>query len=85
MVALAQQADPARVLRSFPRLAGAAKESVSTDIPRRVLPRLVELVAGIDRARVVSLGFVPPAYSGSAGRRRSGARSAPRAPRPRPP
>jgi LCP family protein required for cell wall assembly len=63
MVALAQQADPARVLRSFPRLARAARENVSTDIPRRVLPRLVELVAGIDRERVVSLGFVPPAYS----------------------
>jgi polyisoprenyl-teichoic acid--peptidoglycan teichoic acid transferase len=68
MVALAQQADAARVLRSFPRLARAAKENVSTDIPRRVLPRLVELVAGIDREKVVSLGFVPPAYSaGSVG------------------
>ena len=63
MVALAQQADPARVLRSFPRLARAARQNVSTDIPRRVLPRLVELVAGIDREKVVSLGFVPPAYS----------------------
>jgi hypothetical protein len=68
MVALAQQADAARVLRSFPRPARAAKENVSTDIPRRVLPRLVELVAGIDREKVVSLGFVPPAYSaGSVG------------------
>ena len=63
MVALAQQTDPAKVLRSFPRLAGAARRNVSTDIPRRVLPDLVELVAGIDRRKVVSLGFVPPAYS----------------------
>jgi polyisoprenyl-teichoic acid--peptidoglycan teichoic acid transferase len=63
MVALARQADPARVLRAFPRLAAAARENVSTDIPRRVLPRLVELVAGIDRRKIVSLGFVPPAYS----------------------
>jgi LCP family protein required for cell wall assembly len=63
MVALARQVDPARVLRAFPRLAAAARENVSTDIPRRVLPRLVELVAGIDRRKVVSLGFVPPAYS----------------------
>ncbi len=68
MVALAQQADPARVLRSFPRLARAARQNVSTDIPRRVLPRLVEIVAGIDRRKVVSLGFVPPTYSaGSVG------------------
>jgi polyisoprenyl-teichoic acid--peptidoglycan teichoic acid transferase len=63
MVALAEQADPARVLRSFPRLARAARQNVSTDIPRRVLPQLVELVAGIDRRKVVSLGFVPPAYT----------------------
>jgi LCP family protein required for cell wall assembly len=63
MVALAQQADPARVLRAFPRLARAARQNVSTDIPRRVLPQLVELVAGIDRREVVSLGFVPPTYS----------------------
>ena len=62
MVALAQQTDPGTVLRSFPRLAGAARRNVSTDIPRRVLPDLVELVAGIDRRKVVSLGFVPPAY-----------------------
>ncbi len=63
MVALARQADPARVLRAFPRLARAARQNVSTDIPRRVLPELVRLVAGIDQRRVVSLGFVPPAYS----------------------
>ncbi len=63
MVALARQADPARVLRAFPRLARAARQNVSTDIPRRVLPELVRLVAGIDRRKVVSLGFVPPAYS----------------------
>lgn len=63
MVALARQADPARVLRAFPRLARAARRNVSTDIPRRVLPELVELVAGIDRRKIVSLGFVPPAYS----------------------
>jgi LCP family protein required for cell wall assembly len=63
MVALARQADPARVLRAFPRLARAASRNVSTDIPRRVLPDLVRLVAGIDQRKVVSLGFVPPAYS----------------------
>ena len=63
MVSLARQADPARVLSAFPRLARAARRNVSTDIPRRVLPDLVELVAGIDQRKIVSLGFVPPTYS----------------------
>ena len=61
---------PARVLRAFPRLAAAARENVSTDIPRRVLPRLVELVAGIDRRKIVSLGFVPAGLLRGLGRPR---------------
>lgn len=68
IAALAQQADAVGLLRAFPRIAGAARRNVTTDIPRSVLPELVELVAGVDQRKVVSLGFVPPDYSaGSVG------------------
>jgi LCP family protein required for cell wall assembly len=63
MAALARQADAGRLLSAFPRLARAARRNVSTDIPRRVLPELVRLVAGVDQRKVLSLGFVPPTYS----------------------
>jgi len=63
VAALAQQADAGRLLRAFPRIAGAARRNVRTDIPRRVLPDLIRHVAGVDRRRVVSLGFTPPAYT----------------------
>jgi len=63
VAALAQQADAGRLLRAFPRIAGAARRNVLTDIPRRVLPDLIRHVAGVDRRRVVSLGFTPPAYT----------------------
>jgi LCP family protein required for cell wall assembly len=63
LAALAQQADAGRLLRAFPRIAGAARRNVTTDIPRRVLPDLIRLVSGVDRRRVLSLGFTPPAYT----------------------
>jgi LCP family protein required for cell wall assembly len=63
LAAMAQQADAGRLLTAFPRIARAARRNVRTDIPRRVLPDLVRLVAGVDRRRVVSLGFTPPAYT----------------------
>jgi polyisoprenyl-teichoic acid--peptidoglycan teichoic acid transferase len=63
LAALAQQADAGRLLRAFPRIAGAARRNVRTDIPRKVLPDLIRLVSGVDRHRVLSLGFTPPAYT----------------------
>jgi polyisoprenyl-teichoic acid--peptidoglycan teichoic acid transferase len=63
LAGLAQQADAGRLLRAFPRIAGAARRNVSTDIPRRVLPDLIRLVSGVDRHRVLSLGFTPPDYT----------------------
>ena len=63
LTALAHQADPVRLLARFPRLAAAARDSVRTDIPRRVLPELIRLVAGVAPRDVVSLGFTPPAYT----------------------
>jgi LCP family protein required for cell wall assembly len=63
LAALAQQADAGRLLRAFPRIAGAARRNVRTDIPRSVLPDLIRLVSGVDRHRVLSLGFTPPDYT----------------------
>ncbi|GGS74531.1 hypothetical protein GCM10010156_36850 [Planobispora rosea] len=58
--AVAKQADPVTVLRSFERLADAAVDTVSTDIPRELLPALVTLAGEVKTARIESLQFVPP-------------------------
>ncbi|RSN55898.1 LCP family protein [Actinomadura sp. WAC 06369] len=61
--ALARQAGPLTVLRSFQRLTEVFKESVGTDLPQRLLPALVDLSAKIRDADVRSLQFVPPVVS----------------------
>lgn len=61
--ALARQAGPLTVLRSFQRLTEVFKESVGTDVPQRLLPALVGLAAKIRDADVRSLQFVPPVVS----------------------
>ncbi|MGP4025403.1 LCP family protein [Actinomadura sp. 3N407] len=63
MWALAHQAGPLTVLRSFERLTRVFKDSVSTDLPRRLLPPLVELAAKVRNAEITSLQFVPPLIS----------------------
>ena len=57
--ALARQAGPLTVLRSFERLSGVFKRSVSTDVPRRLLPPLVDLAAKIRNAEITSLQLSP--------------------------
>ena len=61
--ALARQAGPLTVLRSFQRLTRVFKDSVSTDLPRRLLPPLVDLAAEVKNAEITSLQFVPPVIS----------------------
>lgn len=63
MWALARQAGPLTVLRSFQRLTTIFKDSVSTDLPRRLLPPLVDLAGKIRNAEITSLQFVPPVIS----------------------
>ncbi|MEV5412016.1 LCP family protein [Thermopolyspora sp. NPDC052614] len=58
--AVARQADPALVLSGFERIADAAKRYVSTDIPRSVLPALVDLAVKAGDSSMTSLQFVPP-------------------------
>ncbi|GAA4225500.1 hypothetical protein GCM10022254_07470 [Actinomadura meridiana] len=63
MWALARQAGPMTVLRSFQRLTKVFKYSVNTDLPRELLPPLVQLSAKIRNAEITSLQFVPPIIS----------------------
>ncbi|GAA3409808.1 LCP family protein [Streptosporangium vulgare] len=64
--AVAKQADPMAVFQSFEKLAAAAVDAISTDIPRQLLPDLVELAEKVKHSRIRSLQFVPPLiYSGA--------------------
>lgn len=59
--AVAQQADPQKVLTRFDRLAAATKRAISTDIPAELLPAFVDLSAKVKGgAQINSLPFVPP-------------------------
>lgn len=57
---LSRQATPATVLRGFQRLARVFEESVHTDLPRHLLPGLVDLAGRVRDAPVASVGFAPP-------------------------
>jgi LCP family protein required for cell wall assembly len=63
LAAMAGRIDSMRTVRSVSRLAGAAKEFVSTDIPRKRLPDLVRLLRGIDPFRTMAVSFTPPEFS----------------------
>lgn len=55
--ALAQQADPVRLLARLPALAASAGDLVATDIPQDRLPDLVELARKVAHARLSSVAF----------------------------
>ena len=63
LAAMAGRVDSMRTVRSVARLSGAAKDFVSTDIPRGRLPALVRLLRGIDPYRTTAVSFTPPEYS----------------------
>jgi LCP family protein required for cell wall assembly len=63
LAAIAGRINSVRAVRSLARLSDVAKEFVSTDIPRKRLPDLVELLRGVDPSRTFSVSFTPPAYS----------------------
>ncbi|WP_062430478.1 LCP family protein [Herbidospora daliensis] len=58
--AVAEQADPLKVLRGFERIADVTKRYVSTDIPRSLVPDLIDLAPKVKDADITSLQFVPP-------------------------
>jgi polyisoprenyl-teichoic acid--peptidoglycan teichoic acid transferase len=62
--AMVQQASPATVLKHFQELSSATKKLAETDIPRSVLPDLIELGDKMHKAASIhSLAFVPPVIS----------------------
>jgi LCP family protein required for cell wall assembly len=59
--AIAKQANPQRVLTRFEKLATATRRAISTDIPRDLLPALIDLSGKVKGgAKINSLQFVPP-------------------------
>lgn len=58
--AIANQADPITVLRNFRELASAAKRTVSTNIPRHLLPEMAGLAPKVKNATITNIQFVPP-------------------------
>ena len=60
MNAVTKQADPVTVLRSFEKLADATANAVSTDIPKELLPNLIELSEKVKQSKIKSFQFVPP-------------------------
>ena len=61
--ALAEQASPGKLLRSFPKLASAIKEYMQTDVPLKALPDLIELLPELKTDRFVVVSFVPPTFT----------------------
>ena len=57
MGAAVDQADPVKLALNFPKLAKAAKDNMSTDIPQNELQAWVELGTRIKDAKVRSLPF----------------------------
>ncbi|MCO5992847.1 LCP family glycopolymer transferase [Actinoallomurus rhizosphaericola] len=63
MKAIAEQADPQRVLTRFQQLAAAAKKTISSNIPAELLPALIKLSETMKHgAQISSLMFVPPQF-----------------------
>lgn len=60
--ALEQQASPARILRSFPKLASVVKRFMLTDVPIKELPDLIELLTQLSTAKTVAVSFAPPGF-----------------------
>jgi len=61
--AVAADADPLTLLRSFPAVADAIESYVVTDIPVVFLPDLVRAAATLDFSSIATVGFNPPYYA----------------------
>ncbi|ROO88577.1 LytR family transcriptional attenuator [Actinocorallia herbida] len=65
--AIARQADPGRVLTRFEQLAVAARHTIATDVPQKMLPSLLKLAGRVkDGGKITSLQFTPPLIDTSA-------------------
>lgn len=54
---VAANADPLKMLRSFPAISDAIKSSTTTNIPLGILPDLIEVVAGLERSEITTLAL----------------------------
>ncbi|MFV9673742.1 MAG: LCP family protein, partial [Acidimicrobiia bacterium] len=61
--AVAADADPLTLLRSFPAIADAIESYVVTDVPVSFLPDLVRAAAKLDFSNIATVGFNPPYYA----------------------
>lgn len=61
--AVAGEADPLTLLRSFPAIADAIESYVVTDVPVAFLPDLVRAAAKLDFSSIATVGFNPPYYA----------------------
>lgn len=61
--AVAGEADPWTLLRSFPAIADAIESYVVTDVPVAFLPDLVRAAAKLDFSSIATVGFNPPYYA----------------------
>ncbi len=61
--AVAGEADPFTLLRSFPAIADAIERYVVTDVPVSFLPDLVRAAANLDFSNIATVGFNPPYYA----------------------
>jgi polyisoprenyl-teichoic acid--peptidoglycan teichoic acid transferase len=64
ITSVVDSADIGVVVRGFPDLSAAIEEHVTTSIPLRALPSLIEVVSAIDADAIVTVGFGPPDYRG---------------------
>jgi anionic cell wall polymer biosynthesis LytR-Cps2A-Psr (LCP) family protein len=63
--AIARQADPVRVLFSFNKLAKAAKKLVATDLPRSLMPALLELASSAKSAKITGVSIDRSVFGGN--------------------
>jgi LCP family protein required for cell wall assembly len=61
--AVAGEADPLTLLRSFPAIANAIESHVVTDVPVVFLPDLVRAAAKLNFSSIATAGFNPPYYA----------------------
>ncbi len=57
-----EDTDPTSLIRNFGKFADVIKNTVTTDIPIDLLPKLIELMPKVDMDEVVSIRFIPPEY-----------------------
>jgi LCP family protein required for cell wall assembly len=62
LVSLRQQVDIGQAFRNIEPLAAAIGESLRTDIPRELVPQLLELAGRVDARSIRSVIFAPPFY-----------------------